>query len=120
MTGAIVATLLFLTAMSNLQIVTASAPSGLSTTLTSSASSTLDITATSSLMASSTNQCTSRVISTTGALRITFTDVQTPANDYGHQQAADTNVVYDGGLYGCGTIKAYAVATSTIFISEFK
>lgn len=77
------------------------------------------------------SNCSSRVISTTDgtgqAIQLLFGD---PTNGdiastsisevVGHLQAASTTQVYDAGLYGCGRWVAYASASTTLLISEFR
>lgn len=84
-----------------------SADNGLAATVASSTAEVVSTTATN-IAATSTN-CASRVITTTSqAVMLTLSDYagQTPTQTFGHYQAASTTVAYDGGLYGCGLIKA--------------
>lgn len=74
--------------------------------------------------------CSSRIISTTdgtgAAIQVLFGDgvtgdLQNSDVDEvtGHLQAASTTVVYDAGLYGCGTWGVYGAASSTLLLTEF-
>lgn len=70
--------------------------------------------------------CKSRVVTTQGtsAIMLSFGDTTgfgstTIGGTAGHLQAASTTEVYDGELYGCGRVTAFAWASSTLTTSEF-
>ena len=68
-----------------------------------------------------TSSCNSRIISTRASeVMLGFSDVQgfVPTASIGHQQAASTTVAYDSGSYGCGAIRVFSYATSTVTITE--
>lgn len=95
-----------------------SAPSGLMSTLATTSVNAVSTTA-STLFATST--CSDRVISTKAqAIMLTFSDYagQTPTAVFGVLQSASTTVVYNGGQYGCGLVKAYAFGADTITLVE--
>lgn len=80
------------------------------------------------IFSTSATKCDARVITTTGSnIFISFGEPTTVgnissstlANGVGHLQATSSTVVYDSGLYGCGTWHAWGPASSTITISEF-
>jgi len=73
-----------------------------------------------------TDGCTSRVISTTGrAIMLSFGST-TPTAVVGHVQSASTTVAYDSEIYGCGQVRAYAyeagaaTPSSTIGLIEYR
>ena len=69
--------------------------------------------------------CKARVITTNGiGVYLSFGDTAgfsstTITNAIGHWQPASTTVVYDSGLYGCGRLTGWAVATTTLTVSQF-
>lgn len=68
---------------------------------------------------SSRNFCASRVITTSDAeIRFNFSgeDLTTTT---GHIQTGSTTVAYPSGEYGCGAVKASAVASTTVDTSEY-
>ena len=69
-----------------------------------------------------TSSCAVRVISTTGesSIMLTFTDKQgkVPSGFFGHIQAASSTVAYDGGVYGCGTIRGYSFVEQILTLTE--
>lgn len=76
------------------------------------------------LFATSTDsRCSSRVITTgNGELNLTFGEYNrpnVPTATFGHKQYASSTESYDGEIFGCGTVKAYAVSNVTLTISEF-
>lgn len=96
-----------------------SATSGLSATIATTSNPTVGTSPASPVVATST--CTSRIISTLASpIMIGFSDVQgfVPTALIGHPQAASTTVAYDSGLYGCGAVRIYSFAASTITVSE--
>lgn len=100
------------------QTVYGSAPTGLMSTLATTSVNAVGTTA-STLFATST--CSDRVISTKAqAIMLTFSDYagQTPTAVFGVLQSASTTVVYNGGQYGCGLVKAYAFGADTITLVE--
>lgn len=77
---------------------------------------------------SANGSCTARVVSTRGTdIFLVFADPTngnlsstTLAFGAGFYQAASTTVAYDGGLYGCGRMIGYALASTTITISQMQ
>jgi len=71
------------------------------------------------ITATSTN-CSARIITTGTDSGIGFTfDSPLGIANFGHWQAASTTQVYDGGLWGCGTIRARsAESAASITISN--
>lgn len=64
--------------------------------------------------------CAARVITTAaGPIMLSFSADITPTGSIGHVQAASTTVAYDPSVYGCGAVKAYGYASTTITKSEF-
>lgn len=98
----------------------ASAPTGLATTLQTQLNKTVGIQEITTLVATTTS-CTNRVITTAGQpIMLTFNDAL-PTATFGHLQSASTTIVYDGGQFGCGKIKAYGyIASTTITVSDFR
>jgi energy-coupling factor transporter transmembrane protein EcfT len=106
--------------LSNAQLARASAPSGLSSTVATSSKLAVS-TAATTVIATSTNVCASRIIGTTGTPIMVIVGDETglvPSGTLGLPQAASTTVVYDGGQFGCGAIKVYAFAATTIHVTE--
>jgi hypothetical protein len=103
--------------------VRASAPTGLSTTQQTQENKTVGIQEITTLVATTTN-CTNRVITTAGQpIMLTFSDMvgAVPTATFGHLQSASTTVIYDGGQFGCGKIKAYGyIASTTITVSNYR
>lgn len=65
-----------------------------------------------------TSSCAARIITTVGSpIMLTFND-RVPTALFGHLQAASTTVSYDGGIYGCGSVRAYSFTSAAITISE--
>lgn len=74
------------------------------------------------------SQCKSRIVTTDGtsAIRISFKDIPGAGNvgsttvgaTVGHLQLASTTVVYDSGIYGCGTWNAWAWASTSLTLTE--
>lgn len=100
-----------------------SAPMGLAATVGSSSVYALAASTAASIVA--TSSCTARIITTSGAtggMMLTFGDyaAQTPTATFGHYQAASTTVAYDGGIYGCGLVKAFSFAAQTITVSDVR
>ncbi len=96
----------------------ASAPTGLPATIATSSNPTVGTTA---LIIIATSSCAARIITTSASpVMLTFSDYanQTPTGSFGHLQAASTTVVYDGGQYGCGLVKAYSFTTQVITVSD--
>jgi len=69
--------------------------------------------------------CDARMISTQGVgIKLAFGEVtgfggaQLEATT-GHYQAPSTTVIYDSGLVGCGSVSAFASASTSIMVSEF-
>ena len=99
-------------------IVFAGAPSGLQATVATTSANAVGTTAT---MLFATSTCSARIVTTAASpVMLTFSDYanQTPTGSFGHLQAASTTVSYDGGVYGCGKVKAYAFVASTITLTE--
>lgn len=109
-----------------------SAPSGLPATIYKSQTIEIgpDI---NQYVASSTTSCSSRAITTSNTIRLSFgtssantsnfafaTSSPSGFGNVGHIQATNTEVMYDSGLYGCGEWWASSYASSTITITEFK
>ncbi len=94
-----------------------SALSGAQATVSTSSVSTFAAGGVNVLVATST--CSSITITTQGGyLELTFSDYagQTPGATFGIYQAASTSVTYDGGLFGCGLIKAYSSAAQVVTV----
>ena len=71
------------------------------------------------VMGSST--CAARTVTVTGGgdITLSFYDGAPVLGQYnGHLQLASTTVTYDGEQVGCGMLKAFAVASTTITVSE--
>lgn len=71
--------------------------------------------------------CTSRIITTNGeAIWLYFATSSAPdlhgelSVKLGHFQATNTTQVYDSGLYGCMSVRAYSLNNASITVSEFK
>lgn len=117
-----IASIVFVSALAyglSLQRVSASAPSGLQSTVATSSNPT--VTSTASLVFATSSQCASRVVSTQGsAIMITFSDNQgkVPTGTFGHVQPASTTVAYDGGLYGCNAVRIFSYASQAITVTE--
>lgn len=63
--------------------------------------------------------CASRVISTQAqGVMLSFSSTINPGGAEGHWQAGSTTVAYDGAIYGCTTVTAYAGASTTITTAE--
>lgn len=130
--GSLVAILLLAVFISSIALpVQGSAPSGLPATQTYATTTTVgpdgDIDGTSVTIFSAVRNCSSRVVSTNDIIWLSFA---TPANvgdiasstiasEVGFAQAASTTVVYDSGLYGCGRVSGYAIASTTLTVAEF-
>lgn len=103
-----------------------SAPSGLPATVASSTSMTVENILTlprvGSVIAATSTACSSRIVTTKAQpIVLVFSQNQNraPSNLIGHLQVASTTIAYDGGIYGCGQIRAVAYdATSTISVTE--
>lgn len=74
------------------------------------------------------SDCKARVVTTNyAAVWLSFGEPTTNgnlssstlSNAAGHYQAASTTVAYDSGLFGCGVMTGYAVASTSITASEF-
>lgn len=102
-----------------------SASPGLATSVASS--SLVSVGPTENLVIANNNpNCTSRVI-TTGVSNVllsfaTSTAAATTSLSVtnGHLQLASTTIAYDGGIYGCGYVGAFAFSSTSIKISEFR
>lgn len=128
--GLAFATALWLTIPDDTQ---GSAPAGMKTIVSSSTVSVLVGTTSPVTLFSANIDCTSRAVTTSGAsIMLTFstsTDMikaNIPTPQYGHLQLASTTVVYDAGIYGCGTWRVYGypyevhTPSTTVYITEFK
>lgn len=103
----------------NLKPSFASAPSGLPATVGTSTQYTLLAGTAGTLVASS--SCTSRVVSTqSSGILLTFDDRYTPTLGVGFWQGASTSVAYDGGLYGCGQMKAISAGAQVITVMDVR
>lgn len=97
----------------------ASAPSGLQATNATSSTITVGPQSVTTIFGKS--QCAARVISTAGqSIMLSYNSAVTPTVAIGHPQGTSTTQTYDSGLTGCGTTTAYALASTTITISEFR
>lgn len=66
------------------------------------------------------NMCATRVISTVGSpIRLSFDSDLTPTINVGILQAASTTVNYQSDVYGCGIVRGFAEASTTITKTEF-
>lgn len=66
----------------------------------------------------STSTCTSRVVTTgVNGVGLSF-GRPSLADSVGHWQAASTTVVYDSGLYGCGSFEARANGATNLVVTE--
>ena len=104
--------------------VLSSAPSGLPANVSTSSVALVGPTTDRkflNIIATSTN-CSARIITTFDRpINLLFSDYagQNPTVTYGHFQATSTTVEYDGGIYGCGLVRAFGItASSTITITE--
>lgn len=121
--GSLLATALLIVAYASGILVnkaSASAPSGLPSTL---ATSTQFAVTTTQQLLFATSSCSSRIITTrTQAVMLTFSDLSgiVPTAILGHQQAASTTVAYDSGLFGCGAVRVVSqtVNGDTLFVAE--
>ena len=96
------------------------APTGLAANAATSTQIFLPAT-TATLLVATTSNCASRVVSTGGsAVMLSFTDNQTPNGGFGVWQAASTSVAYDGGLFGCGLMRAWSQTLSTLTIIDVR
>lgn len=105
--------------ISQIGVLMAGAPSGLSATVATTSRPVVTTTA-GTLFATST-MCAARIISTaSSSVMLTFSDYagQTPTGSFGHFQATSTNVVYDSGQYGCGLVKVWSFATQQVTVTE--
>lgn len=101
------------------QTAQGSAPSGLPATVATSGP--LAITTASQTIIATSTDCAARIVSTNNQpLKLTFGDADgdTPTGTNGIWQGASTTVSYDGGLYGCGAVKAFSYAAQTIYAVE--
>lgn len=65
------------------------------------------------------NMCSTRVISTVGSpIRLSFDSDLTPTINVGILQAASTTVTYQSDVYGCGIVRGFAEASTTITKTE--
>jgi hypothetical protein len=97
----------------------AGAPSGLTATVASTSQIILAANGVSTLF--STSSCAARVIATgNSAIMLTFDErVGTnPSGIVGAWQAASTTAAYDGGLFGCGTMKVYSFGAQQVRATE--
>lgn len=101
---------------------TSSAQTVITTARTVFATSTNDFTATPN----SPDSCHSRIVTVNSVsgnanagIMLTFDDKDTPTATFGHWQASSSTVAYDGGLYGCGRVKAIGTNTVGITTTEF-
>lgn len=97
----------------------ASAPTGLMSSVATTSQPTVGTTAIS-VFATSTS-CNARIISTYASpVMITFSDFkgETPTGVFGFLQAASTTQAYDSGIYGCGLLKIYSFTSQTITVTE--
>ncbi len=105
------------------QTVRAIAPAGLATSVSTSSNLTL-IAATALTLTATTTNCTARIVSTKNdspfGVMLTFRDRDEPTVINGILQPASTTVAYDGGIYGCGALKAFSVVGQGIDILETK
>ncbi len=93
------------------------AQSGSQASVATTSVSTFAVGGINTLVATST--CSSITVTTQGGyLELTFSDYagQSPSPTFGIYQAASTTVSYDGGLVGCGLVKAYSSAAQTITV----
>lgn len=101
------------------KIADASAPSGLPATIATTTKVVMASRTAGPVIATST--CSARIISTQGvSIMLTFSDFQgdTPTASLGIGQAASTTVAYDSGQYGCGLVKAWADAATSITVID--
>lgn len=64
--------------------------------------------------------CANRRIDTAGmAVTLSFHTAITPSELIGHRIAASSTGELDSDLYGCGAVRAFAVASTTITKTEF-
>jgi hypothetical protein len=72
----------------------------------------------------SNSQCQSRVISTVDrGIYISYgpdSSATVVGSGIGHYQATSTTFVYDASVWGCGNVSAWALASTSIRISEFR
>ena len=101
--------------------VSGSAPSGLAATVATTSYMAVSTTE-GRIFATTTGQnCAARIITTYAQpIMLTFSeyDSKVPSGNFGHLQAASTTVVYDGGVYGCNAVRAYAFGTVNITVTE--
>ena len=67
-----------------------------------------------------TSTCVARTITTVGGdITISFYDGAPTLGQYnGHWQGATTTVTYDSDQFGCGLLRVFAVASTTITVTE--
>lgn len=113
--------------LGNFNFAGASAPSGLPASIYKVTNIEVGPQA-NTLVFSSTDRCSSRIISTVGSsimLNFASTSAQATSTAYlsefvGHIQGASSTVAYDSGIYGCPNVGIYGVASTTIRVTEFR
>lgn len=116
----ILCTAIALFAFSYSQVAVGSAPSGLSAFVASSTVRNLT-TSPSLLMATSSSNCSARIITTASStVFLTFSDryTQPVSSSNGHIQLASTTVAYDSGIYGCDAINVISLGIQTVTVTE--
>lgn len=110
--------------LSQIQLALGSAPSGLHTTVATSSTITVGPANNNTVIFATSSNCTARVIASRGySLMLRFTNAYgstTLSGALGYPHATATTVVYDAGLYGCDAFVAYAQASATIDVIEFR
>ena len=94
-----------------------SAPAGLPASLASTSQITVVAATVISPVATSTS-CSARIVATASTTAMVHVGEIVPTASRGYFIAASTTQIFDGGIYGCGTVKVYPFATGVITVTE--